>query len=209
MEKLHLLSLVAGAICYFDELIDFMVNSYQNTPDSELYKFLSGSNQEKEMAFREIYKRHSQKVYAYCRRVVGNRDMAEDLFQETFLRLLQSCDANKEMINLSGYIIKIARNLCLKQKSHQAEFVSLEDFEIKVEENVLERTEITNIITMALELLGDDYREALVLQTYDELSYNEIAEIQGVPLTTVRNRIVRAKQKLREIVQPYLADTKN
>jgi len=186
-----------------------MVNSYQNTPDSELYKFLSGSNQEKEMSFREIYKRHSAKVYAYCRRVVGNRDIAEDLFQDTFLRLLQSANKDKDMVNLSGYIIKIARNLCLKHKSHQEEFVSLEDFEIKVEENVLERTEVTNVITMALELLGDDYREALVLQTYDELSYNEIAEIQGVPLTTVRNRIVRAKQKLREIVQPYLADNNN
>jgi RNA polymerase sigma-70 factor (ECF subfamily) len=62
---------------------------------------------------------------------------------------------------------------------------------------------------MALELLGDEYREALVLQTYNELSYQEIAEIQGVPLTTVRNRIVRAKRKLREIVQPYLAENKN
>ncbi|TAL68056.1 MAG: RNA polymerase sigma factor [Bacteroidetes bacterium] len=186
-----------------------MINSYQNTPDSELYRLLSGSNQEKEMSFREIYKRHSQNVYAYCRRVVGNKDVAEDLFQETFLRLLQSADANKEMVNLSGYIIKIARNLCLKHKSSQEEFVSLEDFEIKVEDNTLERTEITNVITMALELLGDEYREALVLQIYNELSYNEIAEIQGVPLTTVRNRIVRAKQKLREIVQPYLADNKN
>lgn len=186
-----------------------MNNSYQNTPDSELYGLLSGSNQEKDTSFREIYKRHSQKVYAYCRRVVGNKDVAEDLFQETFLRLLQSADASKKMDNLSGYIIKIARNLCLKHKSRQEDFVSLEDFEIRVEDNVIERTETTNIISMALELLGDDYREALVLQTYDELSYNEIAEIQGVPLTTVRNRIVRAKQKLREIVQPYLADNKN
>jgi RNA polymerase sigma-70 factor (ECF subfamily) len=184
-----------------------MNEDFTKFTDSELYKFLCKDSQKKEKAFREIYARHSNRIYAYCRRVVGDRNKADDLFQDTFLRLLQSSNEEKEMTNLSGYMIKIARNLCLKYKTQQnVNLVSIEDFEIAEEGNELERTELSNLISMALDLLQDEYREALVLQAYDGMSYAEIAEIQEVPVTTVRNWIVRAKQRLKEILTPYLIE---
>ncbi len=184
-----------------------MNEDYSKFTDSELYKLLNEESKLKEKAFKEIYTRHSGKIYAYCRRVVGDRNKADDLFQETFLKLLQSISIDKEMSNLSGYMIKIARNLCLKYKSQQnVNLVSIEDFEIPTNDNILEGTELSSLISMALDLLQEEHREALVLQAYDGMTYSEIAEIQEVPVTTVRNWIVRAKQRLREILTPYLIE---
>ena len=69
-----------------------------------------------------------------------------------------------------------------------------------------EKTELLKLITTALELLPDDYRESFVLREYDGLSYQEIAEITNSSMATVKIRLFRAKQKIRDILAPYLAD---
>ncbi len=74
---------------------------------------------------------------------------------------------------------------------------------LSINENSLEKHEMQNIIASALNLLSDEWREAVVLQVYDGLSYNEIAEILEVPMSTIRNWIVRGKKQLREIISPY------
>lgn len=63
------------------------------------------------------------------------------------------------------------------------------------------------LITTALELLPEDYREAFVLREYDGLPYNEIAELTGASLATAKIRVFRAKEKLRKILEPYLRDS--
>lgn len=184
-----------------------MVEDFTRFNDFELYKFLCKESQKKEGAFKEIYARYSTKIYAYCRRVVGDRSKADDLFQDTFLRLLNSINEEREMTNLLGYMIKIARNQCLKYKTQQiVNFVSIDDFEIKTETDEIEQAELSSLISMALELLQDEYREALILQAYNGMSYAEIGEVLEVPVTTVRNWVVRAKQRLKEILTPYLIE---
>jgi RNA polymerase sigma-70 factor (ECF subfamily) len=67
----------------------------------------------------------------------------------------------------------------------------------------VEEQELTKLVAMSLDLLPEEYREALTLQIYGGLSYQEIGESMGVPVTTIRNWIVRAKQKMQEILAPY------
>jgi RNA polymerase sigma-70 factor (ECF subfamily) len=63
-----------------------------------------------------------------------------------------------------------------------------------------------NLITTALELLDPEHREAFVLRKYQDLSYQEIAEVTNTSETNARSRVHRAQQKIREILSPYLAD---
>lgn len=179
--------------------------TYQS--DEKLYSMLRGSPREREVAFKELYARHSSRIYLYCRKVMGDNETAEDLFQQTFLRFLQSAGNERIMTNVAAYLLRIARNLCLNHRKKMGNAtVPLEDFQMPVEDTPLEDRELERMVSTALELLPEEYREAFVLQAYNGLSYKEIGEVTKAPVSTVRNRVVRAKQKIREILAPYLAD---
>ena len=164
---------------------------------------------EKEAAFKELYSRHSARLYAYCKRILSNTETAEDIFQEVFLTLLKNSEHNKEMTNIPAFLLRVARNLALnKLRDNKKRFVDIDDIDLGYDDNVVENREVSELISRALELLPDDQREAVVLQNYQGLSYNEIAELQAVPVTTVRNWIVRGKKKLKNILQPYFENSK-
>lgn len=187
-----------------------MTGNLKHDSDEKLYGMLRGDSDERERAFRELYGRYSSRIYLYCRKVVGHNEAAEDLFQQTFLQLLQSVATERTMTNVPAFLLRIARNLCLNHKRRMGyTTVPLEEFQMPVEDVPLESHELARLVTTALDLLAEEYREAFVLQTYNGLSYKEIGEITGVPVSTVRNRVVRAKQKIREILSPYLADYRN
>ena len=181
-----------------------MNENLSNMSDSELYYCLKGDSKLKDNAFAEIYSRYSQRLFQYCRRLISNKQQAEDVFQETFIQLIQSAQKERMMNNLQGFMLRIARNIYFKNKRDEhGKFVSLEDFDIGFDDNNVEKKEISEILVSAMELLPTDYRESLVLQVYNGLSYQEIADVMDVPVTTIRNWIVRAKQKLRETLIPY------
>ena len=97
--------------------------------DQKLYGMLRGAPQEREAAFRELYARHSSRVYLYCRKVMGPSEIAEDIFQQTFLRFLQSAETERVMTNLPAYLLRIARNLCLNHRKKMGNMtVPLEEF---------------------------------------------------------------------------------
>ncbi len=158
-------------------------------------------------AFCELYDRHAPRVYQYCAQILGNRELAQDYVQEAFLRLLQSADGERRMTNVPAFVLRIARNLCLNaKKALRWQHDELVEEHLPPVEQTVEARELEGLVQMALDLLSEDYREALILQTYGGLSYKEIAELMEIPLHTVRNRVVRAKQKLRSILLPYFAD---
>jgi RNA polymerase sigma-70 factor, ECF subfamily len=182
-----------------------MIKDFSILHDNELYFRLCEDHATKEKAFAELYSRHSKRVYLYCRRILGNKEQADDVFQETFLSLLNSVDKDREMTNLPAFLLRIARNLSLKAKREQKKiFVPLDEFEFGYNDTQFERTEMTELIAEALDLLPDEYREALVLQAYNGMKYEEIAVFMEVPITTVRNWIVRAKKKMRDIMVQYV-----
>jgi RNA polymerase sigma-70 factor (ECF subfamily) len=79
--------------------------------------------------------------------------------------------------------------------------------ELMTEQNQqYENTELLQLITMSLDLIGFDYKEAFVLREWDGLSYNEIAELTGTSVENAKSRVFRAKQKIKDILAPYLKD---
>lgn len=168
----------------------------------ELYR-LMGAEAYREAAFREIYARHSARIYAYCKRILSDSALAEDVFQDTFLVFLKE-DGTREITNLPAFLLRISRNIALnKRREYKKKFVDIDDLDVGFDDKVNEHKEVSELIARALDLLPDDQREAVVLQNYEGMSYEEISELKEVPVTTVRNWLVRGKKKLKTILQPY------
>lgn len=181
-----------------------------DTPDLELFQALAGDEPVAQAALTRLYRRYSQRIYTYCRKITADNQVAEDLLQETFVKLYDSGRQARPVENVPAYLMTIARNLCLshRARSHR-QFVPVEDFHLVSRDMPYEQKELLQLIQASLELLPDDYREAFVLREYNGLSYNEIAEVIGQSLDVVKVRIFRAKKRLREILAPYLEDLKN
>lgn len=167
---------------------------------------LSGKRTEAEAAFAELYARYSQRVYAYCLRVTGHSEDAKDIFQETFIKFFDTAKNHEKVENVPGFLLKIARNICINNKREKKPNFSIEDFHTWTNDSDYERKELLQLLASALELLETEYREAFVLRLYQGLSYSEIAKITGESISAIKNRVWRAKEKIKDILTPYLED---
>ncbi|MCX7879159.1 MAG: RNA polymerase sigma factor [Ignavibacteria bacterium] len=183
-----------------------MNNDLEKYSDYELFKLLS-NGRESEYVFKEIYRRYSGRVYTYCRKFLGNREDAMDVFQDTFIKFYESSKQEREMTNLPAFLLRIARNLCLNSLRLRKNSVELKDY-MKIENanEIREQTELLNLIQNALTNLPTELREIFILREYQGMSYQEIAEFLGISMSNVKIRIFRAKEKLREILQPYISE---
>lgn len=157
-------------------------------------------------AFRELVERHQRRVFGFVRNLVRHAPDAEDLVQEVFVAAFRKLDSfNAERSQFSTWLLTIARNRCLNhlQRSSVATISSTE-FDIAARtalpaDEVLSR-EMHVRLDAALELLPLEQRTAFVLAEIQELSYAEIALIEEVELGTIKSRVSRAKQRLREVL---------
>lgn len=175
--------------------------------DLELTRMLSGNKRESESAFTEIYSRYSQKVYAYCLRVLGNAEDAKDVFQDVFLKFFSSAKAKGEISQIMYFIITIARNLCLNYRRDAKDIYHIEDYNIfSSQESTYEQKELMELVASSLNVLDITSREEFVLRIYHGYSYKEIAKITGNNEESIKTRVWRAKEKIKSILSPYLED---
>jgi RNA polymerase sigma-70 factor (ECF subfamily) len=171
--------------------------------DEELFNLMNRGEKD---AFVELYGRYRSRIYAYALRMTGDRERANDIFQETFTRIYHRQDPERQIQNVCAYIFTTARNICLNAIRDTKPTTSVEEFHQVAYQPNHENVELAELVKTALELLPQHHREAFVLREYDGLSYQEIAEITGNTLATVKIHIFRAKEKLRKILTPYLAE---
>jgi RNA polymerase sigma-70 factor (ECF subfamily) len=178
----------------------------ENAEDLVLFRqFVAGSRE----AYTKLYLKYRQRVFAYCLRVVCNSAEAEDIFQEVFVRVYERASQFEEERSLGGWIFTIAHNLCLnriRDRKPQEEIEHLQTLSAP-EEEYADNWQAR--IQWALEQLPLTYREAFVLREYEGLSYQEIAEILHATMPALKSRIYRAKEKLRELLDPYYHDEPN
>ena len=188
-------------------LLERMINHPAKMSDIELYAALKLEKSSSEKAFAELYARYSPRIFAYCRRILGDYDRAQDAFQETFVKFFNSAQQEREMTNVPAYLLRIARNLCLNMQRSDKGQISLEEYHLPSSYDMShDKKELLSLITQAMETLPLDYKEAFILREYEGLSYQEIADMTESSLSTVKIRIYRAKQKIRDILAPYIAD---
>lgn len=167
-------------------------------------------------AFEELVLRYQKPVYNLALRMCGNPDDAFDLAQDAFVNAWKGLKDFQFQSAFSTWLYRLTSNVCLsylrskKRKStvstvfldadeEEQEWV-LPDPSPQPEEQVIRREERAQV-EAALNSLEVEYREALCLSVYSGLSYQQIAEIQGVQEGTVKSRIFRAREKLRKKLQ--------
>ena len=180
----------------------------QTYSDKDIFLLLGDADTKvAQAALVEVYRRYSARIYSYCRKIMGDNHIAEDMLQETFLNLLEAARKKNDVVNIFGYLLIIARNKCLNYKrDNTITFDQLEELHLPVTENAFESKELHDLVTMSLDLLPEHYREAFVLREYNGLSYSEVGEATGQPVQVVKVRIRRAKEKLRTILAPYFSE---
>jgi RNA polymerase sigma-70 factor (ECF subfamily) len=153
-----------------------------------------------------IVAEHSARVYRLAYRLTGNRQDAEDLTQDVFIRVFRSLDTY-EPGNFPGWLHRITTNLFLDRVRRKSR-LRMDGFGEGAEDRLLSHEVLPESavhdanfdpdIEMALASLSDEFRVAVVLCDIEGLSYEEIADVLGIKLGTVRSRIHRGRTQLRE-----------
>lgn len=179
--------------------------------DQELVKaFLNGD----ESCIETLINRHRTKVYTYIFLTIKNQALAEDLFQETFIKVIQSLRKGKYRDNgrFLSWVIRIAHNLIIDhfRKEKQLNSVSNDDSEIdllnskKLADDNIEQLMISEQIRRDLRKLvnelPDDQREVVLLRHFGGLSFKEIADHTGVSINTALGRMRYALINLRKMI---------
>lgn len=184
------------------------VNPQTAVADSELVTTAVAGREE---GFEELVRRYQRPISAYVYRMVGDYDAALDLTQEVFIKVYGSLARYKPEYKFSTWIYKIAHNSAVDHlRRHSTREQSLmKDFEgeqreISIEshrpspEQESEREERRAEIEAVVRQLPSSYRELIVLRHSHDMSYDEIAEVTGLPLGTVKNRLFRARDAMRQ-----------
>ncbi len=183
-----------------------MKKDYSKYNDEILLEIVRSDSKESELAFAEIYNRYATNVNAYCKFMLRDIEKVQDIFQEVFIRFFKKIKSDFENINIKAYLIKVARNLCLNYFKRNKEFISIENFDLGFTESNYEQKELINVITRTIDLLDEKYKEPFIMREIEGLSYNEIAEICELSVTNAKTRVKRAREKLLELLNPFLKD---
>ncbi len=179
--------------------------NFTNIGDDELILLIAKKKKDAKPAFEEIYSRYNKAVYTYCRKIVKSQQIAEDIFQETFTRFYEYVQKKQSIHNVNGFLLKIARNLCLNENSKYGNNVTpLDENFYKWEDEDFENNDLSEILHKTIDLLPDIYKEVLILKEFMDFQYSEISESLDISITVVRMRLFRARKQLRELMQPYI-----
>jgi RNA polymerase sigma-70 factor (ECF subfamily) len=150
-------------------------------------------------AFEQLFDRYRNPIYGFFRRRLNNAARAEELAQETFVVILRGAEQYEPTARFRTYMYAIA----LKQLWSERRKALREGRLAKAsQEEKFESDPATGLwIRGALEQLDPDQREVLMLREYEQLSYDEIAEVLAVPVNTVRSRLSRARSELKALLE--------
>ncbi len=171
--------------------------------------------------FGDLVERYQGRLVNYLFRLLRSVDDAHELAQEVFIKVYQALDRYDPRYRFSTWIFRVAQNAAIDQiRKRRVKLVSLDgrqdrdgeamDWELPSAERgpygELRNQERGGAIQRAIESLPWEYRELIVLRHFGDLSYDEIAELKAMPLGTVKNKLFRGRQMLKQELAEYLQD---
>ena len=161
-------------------------------------------------SFNQLILRWERPIYALAYRVIGREEEARDVCQEAFLRAFRGLPGFKGQAKFSSWLYRITLNLCrdwIRRQRRAPVSQMPEDMDISelaaaqgpVEsiEDLVARRELSSVVEEAMALLPDEQRTAIILKEYHGMTFQEIAELQGCPLSTVKTRLYQGLSVLR------------
>ncbi len=197
--------------------------SAAQTPDElDDHALIEATRTGDKAAFEEIVRRYRNQITNYVYRMIEDYERAVDLAQETFIRVYVNAERYQATFSFSTYIYRIAHNLAISElrQRKRRRLIPLPTFfsdkdsdEVEVElpdqkqrraDDAMIEDERRKAVTKAIASLPEKYRAPLVLCDLEEKSYEEISEILGLPAGTVKSRINRARNLLKEKLKEFL-----
>ncbi|MFA6166376.1 MAG: RNA polymerase sigma factor [Gemmatimonadaceae bacterium] len=188
-----------------------------NLPDADVARL---AQQGREAAFRELVRRYERPVFSLVFRMVRDSATAEDLAQDTFIKVLNHVDKYRPEFKFSSWLFKIANNVAIDHlRRRQLDTISMDgspnaataadveatsfDIADKSESalDIMEAKELGSAIERAIGSLRPEYRSCIMLRHVEGRSYEEIAATLDLPLGTVKTYIHRARHQLREALE--------
>jgi RNA polymerase sigma-70 factor (ECF subfamily) len=182
--------------------------------DAELVRrILAGEGDQ----FEALVARYQNRLFRFVCRFTNDAEDARDVTQEVFLKVYGALDSFDPRYRFSTWLFRVAGNAAIDHlRRRRARTISLDlppadDGESRAIDpkdqgpdplEQLSRRRLRRAIDEAIEKLPDDYRELISLRHYGELPYEEIAELKRLPLGTVKNKLFRARQALRDLLPP-------
>lgn len=175
--------------------------------DEELVALATGGDAD---SFNQLIQRWERPIYALAYRVIGRQEEARDVCQETFLRAYRSLPGFKGEAKFSSWVYRIALNLCRdwmrKQKRtpvvQAPEGVDITELAgeggpVESIEDLVGRKRLSAVVGEAMSRLPEEQRTAIILKEYHGMTFQEIADLQGCPLSTVKTRLYQGLAVLR------------
>jgi RNA polymerase sigma-70 factor (ECF subfamily) len=161
-------------------------------------------------SFNQLILRWERPIYALAYRVIGREDDARDVCQEAFLRAFRALPGFKGQAKFSSWLYRITLNLCrdwirrqrrtpvaqMPEDVDAVEFAS-EAGPAESIEDLVARRQLTAVVEEAMTLLPEEQRTAIILKEYHGMTFQEIADLQGCPLSTVKTRLYQGLSVLR------------
>jgi RNA polymerase sigma-70 factor, ECF subfamily len=183
------------------------------TTDEELVARSQGGDLD---SFNQLVRRWERPIYALAYRTIGREDEARDVCQETFLRAFRSLGGFKGQAKFSSWLYRIALNLCrdwmrrerrtpIVQAPEGVDVIELATERGPVEdiEDLVSRNDLSRKVARAMRALSDDQRTAIILKEYQGLTFQEISDLLGCPLSTVKTRLYQGLTVLRRELEKH------
>jgi RNA polymerase sigma-70 factor, ECF subfamily len=179
--------------------------------DEELVALSIGGDAE---SFNQLVLRWERPIFALAYRVIGREEEARDVVQETFLRAFRGIGNFRGQAKFSSWVYRIALNLCRDwiRRERRAPILptpeGVDVIELAAEqgpvesiEDLVARNDISKVVADLMTRLPEEQRTAIVLKEYHGMTFQEIADLQGVPLSTVKTRLYQGLNVLRRHLQ--------
>jgi RNA polymerase sigma-70 factor (ECF subfamily) len=192
--------------------------------DDKERRFIERLKSHDERAFNEFVQIYEQRIFGLVFRLLGRRDEAEDMAQEVFVQVFKAIGDFRGDARLGTWVYRIAVNLCKNrakdlsrrradaqeelesEKAGWGDAKGITSGETARPDHLVEGYQLERIVQLCIGELDPDFREVLVLRYVEDLSYEEIASITGLPDGTVKSRIHRARLMLKESVESRLGE---
>ena len=182
----------------------------KNTDYELITSYISGDNRSMEL----LILRHKSKVYSYISLYIRSRDLADDIFQDTFLKVVQSIRAGRYQDDgrFLSWVMRIAHNLIIDHFRHEKQLglVLNDDYESDLfnskrladdnVEDIMVRRQILRDVRRLISDLPDDQREVVIMRHYAGMSFKEIADMTGVSINTALGRMRYALINMRKMM---------
>ena len=194
--------------------------------DQSERKFIERLARRDERAFNELVELYEARVFRLVLRMLGRRDEAEDMAQEVFVQIFKAVGTFRGDSKLSTWIYRVSVNLCKNRMKYLArrhsegedelepvaERAALDEAkgvtfgDVAQPDRMVEGYQIERVVQLCIAELEPDFREVLILRDLEDLTYEELSEITGLPDGTVKSRLHRARSMLKSSVERKMGE---